>query len=96
MNGTAKLVKVLKDEPTCTQALYELNPPIVEPSWDEDEPDKHHKLVVVSAIHNEHAHETFIFPGDENGITAWGELPGSFAGEMNHAKALEGAGYTKE
>ena len=39
--------------------------------------------------------ETYLFPCDEAGdITDWGELPGSFQGEMNHEQAFQNAGYT--
>lgn len=39
--------------------------------------------------------ETFIFPADENGtILDWGELPGSFRGAVDHARALDRAGFT--
>lgn len=39
--------------------------------------------------------ETYIFPADERGeVTDWGELPGSYRGGLDHAKALAGAGYS--
>jgi len=35
--------------------------------------------------------ETYIFPASEEGsILNWMELPGSFKGEINHEKALDG------
>ena len=38
--------------------------------------------------------ETYIFPADDEGkILNWGELEGSFKGELNHETALEYAGY---
>lgn len=68
------------------QKLYEMKPKF-----------KGHKYVVVSAIlcpFDTLRSETYIFPADRDGnITDWGQLPGSFRGEMNHAKALDGAGY---
>ncbi len=37
--------------------------------------------------------ETYIFPADEDDITDWGELDGSFRGYVDHAEALRRAGY---
>lgn len=38
--------------------------------------------------------ETYIFPANENGeIAHWGELDGSFRGGLDHAQALENAGW---
>jgi hypothetical protein len=38
--------------------------------------------------------ETYIFPTDAMGqVLDWGELPGSFQGGMDHARALKGLGY---
>jgi len=38
--------------------------------------------------------ETYIFSCTKEGhITGWGELTGSFRGELNHEKALKNAGY---
>jgi len=35
--------------------------------------------------------ETYIFPSNEEGkVLSWMELPGSFRGEINHEKALDG------
>lgn len=40
------------------------------------------------------ATETYIFPASEDGeVTAWGELPGSMKGTLDHAEALRDAGY---
>ena len=39
--------------------------------------------------------ETYIFKANPEGeITDWSELEGSFRGDVDHAGALEGAGYT--
>jgi hypothetical protein len=39
--------------------------------------------------------ETYIFGADENGtVVSWGELEGSFRGELDISKALSLAGYT--
>jgi hypothetical protein len=38
--------------------------------------------------------ETYIFASDKKGnITDWGELDGSFRGDLDHAEALRLAGY---
>ena len=38
--------------------------------------------------------ETYIFGSDDSGgETDWSDLPGSFRGAMDHARALGGAGY---
>lgn len=62
------------------------------------EPLEGHDYVVVSAVDDTRGIypicETYIFGADSSGhITDWGELPGSFQGDTNHAVALEGAGY---
>ena len=50
--------------------------------------------VVVSAVHSYGPPETYIFGSDDSGgETDWSDLPGSFQGAMDHARALEGAGY---
>lgn len=39
--------------------------------------------------------ETFIVSADENGkVLDWLELPGSFRGAVDHARALDRAGFT--
>ena len=39
--------------------------------------------------------ETYIFGADAEGnVLRWGELEGSFRGDIDHARALRGAGYT--
>lgn len=77
-------------------ALYELNPPLVEErEWDEEEPRREHRYVVASATYVMFSGpETYLFPADEHGtVTSWSELPGSFKGDLDHAEALERAGY---
>lgn len=52
------------------------------------------EYVIVSGISNEWGTETYIFGADDKGsIIHWGELPGSFKGSIDHAAALEEAGY---
>lgn len=41
--------------------------------------------------------ETFIFAADAEGeVTSFSELPGSFSGDLDHARALQDAGYSIE
>lgn len=69
-------------------AIYELSPPLKEGR-------KKFRFVAVSATYAMFSGpETYIFGADKNGkVTHWGELPGSFKGALDHAAALEGAGY---
>ncbi|MFF2631997.1 hypothetical protein ACFVR6_03850 [Microbacterium sp. NPDC058021] len=66
--------------------LYRLSPPLA--GWE---------FVVVSAVaaaFDTGRPETYIFPSSVNGgIAGWGELPGSFQGDMDHEAALSNAGY---
>lgn len=53
-----------------------------------------HQHVLVSAINDSFAHETYIFACDAEGdVLSWSELPGSFRGDCDHEGALRGAGY---
>lgn len=75
------------------QRIYRLDPPI---TWVDmfDERSESSEYVVVSAVDASYATETYIFPSDEHGtITYWGELDGSFQGDVDHERALRGAGY---
>jgi peroxiredoxin len=87
--NTAKLIKVLHKDLRRHQSLYKLDPPYLDdPELDGVE------YVVVSAVNDRLAHETYISPADEEGnITSWGELDGSFRGAMDHERALKGMGY---
>ena len=50
-----------------------------------------HPFIVVSAVCSTFAHETYIFPADQDGnVTDWLELPGSLRGAMDHDRALQG------
>lgn len=51
--------------------------------------------VIVSAVSPLSGPKTHIFPSNAKGeVLDWLEMPGSFRGELNHAKALLNAGYT--
>jgi hypothetical protein len=69
-------------------ALYKLSKSI------EDYAGEKYDYVIVSAIRNEMAHETFIFPADKDGkAISMGELKGSMQGTTSHAQVLREAGY---
>lgn len=80
---TAKKIK--KDIPGMKgeAALYQLSTP-----------HSGHEFVVVSAVSVFGEPETYIFPADESGeVLGWAQLEGSFRGDLDHAQALENAGY---
>jgi hypothetical protein len=74
--------------------LYKLLPPLVETEYDGKTVETH-EFVVVSAVNAMFSGpETYIFPANEDGtVKNYGELEGSFHGELDHAEALRGAGY---
>lgn len=58
--------------------------------------DQKSGFVVVSKI-NSWAHETYIFPANEQGeVVDWCELDGSRKGEHSHEAVLRAAGYEVE
>lgn len=69
--------------------LYRLSEPV---TYEETLTTDH---VVVSAAHGMlTGPETYIFPADADGkILNWGELDGSYRGGLDHASALESAGF---
>lgn len=79
--------------------LYRVDPPMKGERFDDDT-DKYetatHVYVIVSAVVAfGQGPETYIFPADAEGkVTNWGELDGSFKGGLDHARALQYAGYT--
>jgi len=84
---TATLLKDL-DGFTGDASLYRLDPPL-----------DGHAYVVVSATYalfgSPPGLQTYIFPSDADGqVTNWGELDGSYEGDLDHEKALHRAGYT--
>lgn len=72
--------------------LYRVDPPM------NYEDGRQTNYVVVSATRVTFSGpETYIFPADSRGkALSWLELPGSFRGALDHARALEGAGYDIE
>ena len=73
-----------------SQSLYACFPPMTEYNG------KSYRYVVVSASSVMFSGpETYIFPADKTGeIVDWGELDGSYKGDLSHYEALMNAGYT--
>lgn len=99
---TAKLIRNLdhRDPSMVTtvalQAVYELSEPVAYESYEGDElVTKTTRFVMVSAATvMMSGPETYIFPSDEDGeVVDWGALDGSYKGGLNHAEAIEGAGW---
>jgi hypothetical protein len=73
--------------------LYHVEPAV---KWGYGEP-KETSFVIVSAVNDSYAHETFIFPANEEGkILDWSELEGSMTGTTSHEEALNAQGYELE
>jgi len=82
--GSAKLYRV---EPPVAYSVY-TGGGLVESKTD------HVIVSAVPAAFDTGESETYIFPADPSGeILNWGELEGSFRGDMDHDRALKGAGY---
>lgn len=85
--GTARLIDTVPLAPppgrVALTSLYSVSPPYR---------DYAHLLVMAAA--DEHGEETLVFGADERGVLcSHGDLPGSFAGAMDHPRALLRAGY---
>ena len=67
-------------------------PPVWGPYGEGD--DQLVEYVIVSAVCDRYAHETYIFPCDSSGrVTSWSEMDGSYRGGTDHERALLGLGY---
>ena len=75
--------------------LFSVEPPM-EYIPEYNEPPKLTEYVIVSGVNAfGSGPETFIFPADKDGnILSWGELDGSFQGDIDIVRALSNAGYT--
>jgi len=76
---------------TALQKTYRLHWPLI--SWDNDPAE----YVVVSAASVMYSGpETYVFKSDAEGeVLNWGELGGSFQGDLDHERALAEAGYVE-
>ena len=77
--------------------LYRLSDPMAWEKWTSDDGVSKNEAnhVIVSAVVALYSGpETYIFPADSDGnCLDFGELTGSFRGSLDHAAALEDAGY---
>jgi hypothetical protein len=88
--NTATLIKMNLSGFIGDANLYRLDPPLA------DHREVTHEYVVVSAVYAMFppGEETYIFASDAEGyVKDWGELDGSFRGDLDHERALRGAGY---
>lgn len=91
---TATFIKDL-DDFTGTAKLYRCDPPMETEPWDdEEEPERFEFIVASAAVAFGTGPETYLFGANEDGeVVAWGELPGSYRGGLDHERAIENAGY---
>lgn len=81
---TATFVRKVESRADVDQRLYKLSDPL----------DGNEYVIVSGTNVMFSGRETYIFPSNEAGeIVDWLELDGSFSGEIDHAQALENAGY---
>ena len=89
--GIATLIRGDLPEFVGHASLYGVLPGV---AYDADGVKHTTNYVIVSAVYDHFANETFIFPADESGsVIDWRELDGSLRWTTSHRKALEGAGY---
>ena len=87
---TAAFISEQGSPPGAIQRLYRLSVPM------KNSEDESFDYVVVSGVYALFSGPvTYIFGADAEGnVLRWGELEGSFRGDIDHARALRGAGYT--
>ena len=89
----AQLIEQGLPEFTGSANLYELDEYVKFDKTIDEEDGFFFNHVIVSgvAMAEFNTTETYIFPANEEGkVLNWMELPGSFKGEINHEKALDG------
>jgi hypothetical protein len=92
MTKTATRVKTLTEEFGGNAALYRVDPPL--PVYSIEDENETYEYVIVSAVNNGYAHETYIFPAREDGtLVSWGEMPGSQRDTTSHDEVLSDLGY---
>lgn len=85
---TATLVKQLPGF-TGSAHLYRLSEPLTH-----DNGQSFDHVIVSATVASFSGPVTYIFGADESGkVLDWGELDGSFRGDLDHAQALRNAGY---
>jgi len=94
MEMIAWKVKDVSDKFKGEAWLYRVEPPAPY-GWSGEEKTEYLVASAVSMPFGTLTPETFIFPADATGkVLDWGELPGSFRGEMDCDRAIREAGYT--
>ena len=95
MSNKATLIRELDTTSTgATVKLWRMEPPLKDNSWDDEEPESHEFVVTSAVVASFSGPETYIFPASKDGkILDFGELPGSYRGDLDHDRAIEGAGY---
>lgn len=90
---TATFIRELGAEFRGDARLYKLDPPIEDSQWS-DGVSKYEYVIVSGVEAMFSGPETLIFPSDEQGnVVDWGDLDGSFRGDIDHERALNEAGY---
>lgn len=94
---TGKAYRYMHNTNTLGHAeVYRLDPPRSVTRWDyktDEDITTEYSLVVVSAVDNFFAHETLVFPSDENGqIADWTEIFG-IRDTTDHDEVLGMMGY---
>lgn len=91
---TATFVKDL-GKGTGSQKLWPLSEPVTAGYGEDNETTEY--VVTSATIAMSSGPETYIFASDAEGeITNWGEMTGSFRGELDHEHAIENAGWEIE
>jgi len=80
-----------------SQVMYEADPPhATRKLWKITVAGFDPHYVITSAAHvsigpYDEGEETFVFPSNSDGdFVSWSELPGSFKGELDHTRAIQG------
>jgi hypothetical protein len=82
------------NEMVVQQAIFKLDPPMINENWDGSIVEEHEYVLVSAANVMFSGPETYIFPANKEGeVIEWGELPGSFRGGLDMEEALNNAGY---
>lgn len=93
---TAKIIQSNLPDFRGKAHLYELSEPVeFDYDFETDTNKQETNYVIVSATTVLYSGpETYIFPASKEGnILSWQELSGSFRGALDHAQALQNAGY---
>lgn len=98
---TAELIKDCSKNFSGTARLYKLSEsvPYGWLDWEDEEAGIDNRetteyVIVSAAVVMFTGPETYIFPSNKDGdIVDWGEMDGSYRGDLNHQRAIENAGW---